>query len=234
MSQIIDSVLSKVAKAHINLTPAELVRMAILNNEGVLTDTGALAADTGEFTGRSPKDKFVVVDDKTRDTVWWGDVNNRFESDKFDALLDKVINHYGGKEVYVRDCYACADPAYRLNIKVVTESAYQNLFANNLFLRPKHEELGNLKTDWVILAAPSFMANPAVDGTRQHNFAIINFTKQVILIGGTGYTGELKKGIFAVLNYILPQEKRRAIHALLCQHRQKQRYCYLLRFVRYR
>lgn len=205
MNSIVESILNNASKTHINLTPAELVEQAILRNEGQLTNTGALAADTGEFTGRSPKDKFVVYDDNTKDSVWWGDVNNRFEGEKFDALLEKVLDHYKGKEIFVRDCYACADENYRLNIRVVNETAYQNLFANNLFLRPSEgEEQAN---DWLILAAPSFMANPAVDGTRQHNFAITNFTKKIILIGGTGYTGEIKKGIFTVLNYILPHER---------------------------
>lgn len=204
---IVDKVLSKVSKAHLNLSPAELVEQAILRNEGKITSTGALAADTGEFTGRSPKDKFVVYDEKTADTVWWGDINNRFESDKFDALLERVLTHYEGKEIFVRHAYACADPRYRLNIQVVNETAYQNLFSNNLFLRPTAEEIETVQPDWVILAAPSFMAVADRDGTRQHNFAIINFTKQIILIGGTGYTGEIKKGIFAVLNYILPQDK---------------------------
>ncbi|TNE78591.1 MAG: phosphoenolpyruvate carboxykinase (ATP) [Bacteroidetes bacterium] len=205
MNSIVERILSNASTAHINLTPAELVEHAILRNEGQLTDTGALAADTGEFTGRSPKDKFVVYDESTKDNVWWGDVNNRFESDKFDLLLEKVLKHYEGKEIFVRDCYACADQDYRLNIKVVNETAYQNLFANNLFLRPAADE--NQQHDWLILAAPSFMAVPDVDGTRQHNFAITNFTKKIILIGGTGYTGEIKKGIFTVLNYVLPHER---------------------------
>ncbi|MBO6516706.1 MAG: phosphoenolpyruvate carboxykinase (ATP) [Bacteroidia bacterium] len=195
------------SEAFVNLTPDELIEHALNNNEGKLADTGALAADTGEFTGRSPKDKFVVQDDITRDTVWWGDINQPIAPEKFDSLLEKVINHYNGKRIYVRDAYACADPAYRMNIGVVTESAYQNLFANNLFLRPTAEEAANQTPEWLVIAAPSFMADAAVDGTRQHNFTIVNFTKKIILIGGSGYTGELKKGIFSVLNYTLPQNE---------------------------
>jgi phosphoenolpyruvate carboxykinase (ATP) len=206
-NSIIEKIVSQASTAHVNLTPEELVKQAIQRNEGILTDTGALAADTGEFTGRSPKDKFTVLDAKTENTVWWGDVNQKFDQEKFNSLLDKVIAHMAGKEVFVRDCYACADPQYRLNIKVVTEKAYNNLFANNLFLRPTEEEKKNFKADWVIINSPSFRANPATDGTRQHNFTIIDFTKQIILIGGSGYTGEIKKGIFTVLNYTLPQEK---------------------------
>lgn len=207
MNSIVEKIISKASKVHRNLSPAELVEHAIGRGEGLLTSTGALAADTGEFTGRSPKDKFVVYDENTKDSVWWGDVNNRFESDKFDQLLEKVIAHYAGKEIFVRDAYACADNNYRLNIKVINETAYQNLFANNLFLRPSAEELKTQQHDWLIMAAPSFRAVPEIDGTRQHNFAITNFTKKIILIGGTGYTGEIKKGIFTVLNYVLPHER---------------------------
>ena len=190
-----------------NLTTDELIEKALERNEGQITDKGALAADTGEFTGRSPKDKFLVKDAKTADTAWWGAVNQPFESEKFDALLNRVVAHLEGREIFVRHAYACADPTYRLNIQVVTESAYQNLFAKNLFLRPTATEIATQPSEWVIIAAPSFMADPAIDGTRQHNFTIVDLTKKIILIGGSGYTGEIKKGIFSVLNYILPQEK---------------------------
>lgn len=204
----LDSIgLGNVADAYWNLTPADLVEETLLRGEGMLTDNGALAIETGEFTGRSPKDKFLVKDAITKDTVWWGDVNIPFEADKFDKLYDRVTAYLAGKDVYVRDAYACADPRYRLNIRVVTEFPWSNLFANNLFLRPTADEIMNFAPDWHIVCAPGFRANPAIDGTRQHNFAILNLTRKVILIGGTGYTGEIKKGIFTLLNYILPQEK---------------------------
>jgi phosphoenolpyruvate carboxykinase (ATP) len=200
--------LGNVAMAHWNLLPSELIEDCIYLGDGELTDVGALAIDTGEFTGRSPKDKFVVYDDNTKDSVWWGDVNNRFESDKFDQLHNRILAYFAQKEVYVRDAYACADPRYRINIRVVNEYPWSNLFAYNLFLRPERKELDNFKHDWLILNAPGFKADPKIDGTRQHNFAIINFTKKIILIGGTGYTGEIKKSIFTVLNYILPHENK--------------------------
>ena len=190
-----------------NLTPAELVKETILRKEGVLTDTGALAIDTGEFTGRSPKDKFIVCDEKTEDSVWWGDINIKFSPEKFDKLYERVCAYFMGKNIYVRDCYACADPKHRLNIRIINENPWQNLFANNLFLRPTKEEIETQIPDWTIIAAPGFYSDPEVDGTRKHNFAIVNFTKKIILIGGTGYTGEIKKGIFSVLNYVLPHEK---------------------------
>ncbi len=205
--EIIAGLKKNAAAVYENLTTEELVAKALERNEGVIASSGALAADTGEFTGRSPKDKFLVNDELTANTAWWGTVNQPFEPEAFDALLNKVVNHMGGKELFVRNAYACADSAYRLNIQVVTESAYQNLFAKHLFLRPTAEEIASAPTEWIIVASPSFKADPAVDGTRQHNFTIVNMSRKIILIGGSGYTGEIKKGIFGVLNYILPQEK---------------------------
>ena len=199
--------LGNVAVAYWNMTPAELVEEAIVRGEGRLVDSGALAADTGEFTGRSPKDRFIVKDAITENTVWWGDVNIPFDSQKFDLLYLRVCAYLAGKEIFVRDAYACADPKFRTNIRVVTEQAYHNIFANNLFLRPTKEEVLNFSPEWIIVNAPGFKADPAIDGTRQHNFAILNFTKKIILIGGTGYTGEIKKGIFGVLNFVLPHDK---------------------------
>lgn len=201
--------INHVEDAYWNLTPAELVEETIIRGEGVLTDKGALAVDTGKFTGRSPKDKFIVHDSTTEKSIWWGDINIKFDPDKFDRLYEKVCAYLQGKTVYVRDAYACADPKYRLNIRIVTESPWQNLFAYNLFLRPTKEEiLKTIKADWRIIAVPNFQADPALDGTRQSNFTIINFTKKIILIGGSAYTGEIKKGIFSVLNYVLPHDKK--------------------------
>ena len=206
---IADLGLKNVADAYWNLQPAELVEETILGGEGMLTDTGALAVDTGKFTGRSPKDKFIVCDETTEKSVWWGDINIKFDSEKFDRLYHRVTGYLQGKTIYVRDAYACADPKHRLNIRVVTESPWANLFAHNLFLRPTKEEILNaVKAEWTIICAPGFIADPKIDGTRQGNFAVLNFTKKIILIGGTAYTGEIKKGIFSVLNYVLPHEKK--------------------------
>lgn len=205
--QIVNQIIEKASVAHLNLSTEALIEKALERGEGKLTDSGALAADTGEFTGRSPKDKFSVCDEHTEDVVWWGDVNFKISTTHFDGLLQKVMNHYEGKELFIRNAYACANPQYQLNIKVVNETAYQNLFAKNLFLRPTSAEIEVAETEWIILAAPSFTASPDIDGTRQHNFSIINFTRKIILIGGSGYTGEIKKGIFTVLNYVLPHER---------------------------
>ena len=206
-ASVADLGLKNVAAAYWNLTPAELAEETILYGMGELTDTGALAVDTGEFTGRSPKDKFTVKDSETENTVMWGDINIPFAEDKFEHLRQRILAYLTNREVYVRDAYACADPRYRLNVRVVTEYAWQSLFVNNLFLRPTRDEIVNMSPEWTILNAPGFKADPAIDGTRQHNFAAISFTRKMILIGGTGYTGEIKKGIFTILNYVLPQHK---------------------------
>ncbi len=191
-----------------NLSPAELTEHAIRKNLGTLADTGALAINTGEFTGRSPQDRFIVKDATCEQAVWWGKHNIPFEADKFDALFEKVKKHYEGKEIYVRDAFVCADPKYRLNVRVVNELPWGNMFAYNMFIRPTKEDLNNFTPDWVVYNAPSFVAVPDVDGTRKHNFAILNFTKKVIIIGGTGYTGEIKKGIFSALNFILAHDHK--------------------------
>ena len=192
---------------HLNLTPAELVEHALRNGEGSLTDNGALMADTGKFTGRSPKDRFVVKDENTTESVWWGDINIPFEPAKFDQLHEKMLAYLADKELYVRDAYAGANPDYQLKLRVVNEQAWHNLFCYNMFLRPEEGADTSWTPDFSIICAPGFEADPAVDGTRQPNFAIINFTKKMILIGGTGYAGEMKKGIFGVLNYLLPHER---------------------------
>lgn len=202
-----DMELGNVANAFWNLEPAELAQKAVELEQGTFADNGALAIDTGEFTGRSPKDRFVVCDENTEGTIWWGNINIKFSPEKFDQLHQKVINYLEEKDIYVRDAYVCADEDYRLNLRVATEYPWSNMFAYNMFLRPEKEELENFTPEWHIICAPGFHANPEIDGTRQHNFAIINFTKKMILIGGTGYTGEIKKGVFSILNYILPHER---------------------------
>ncbi|MCI5057118.1 MAG: phosphoenolpyruvate carboxykinase (ATP) [Flavobacteriales bacterium] len=197
----------EVANAYWNLSPKELQKETIERNQGKISSTGTLVVNTGEFTGRSPKDRFIVEDDNTKNTVWWGDINLKISPENFDKLHKKILNYLKDKDVFVRDAYACADPAYRLNLRVVTEYPWSNMFAYNMFLRPSEDEISNFQPEWTILCAPGLKANPEEDGTRQHNFAIINFTKKMIIIGGTGYTGEIKKGIFSVLNYLLPHEK---------------------------
>ena len=197
----------KNATVHWNLSPETLADIAIEKGQATRTNSGAIAIDTGEFTGRSPKDRFIVKDEITEDAVWWGNINIPFDSEKFDKLYDKVVDYLSGKEIYARDAYACADEAYRTNIRVVNEYPWSNMFAYNMFLRPTEAEIKSFSPDWVVVNAPGFKADPEVDGTRQHNFAILNFKKKIALIGGTGYTGEIKKGIFSALNFELPHLK---------------------------
>jgi len=200
--------LGKVENAYWNLSPEELTQKTIELEQGTTADNGALVVKTGEFTGRSPKDRFIVKDAITQDSVWWGDINIPFEAQKFDDIFEKMQAYLAGKDVYVRDASACADENYRLNLRVVTEYPWSNMFANNMFLRPSDEEIQKFDPEWHVVCAPGFKADPTVDGTRQHNFAVINFTKKMILIGGTAYTGEIKKGIFSVLNFVLPHDRK--------------------------
>jgi phosphoenolpyruvate carboxykinase (ATP) len=195
------------ATVHYQLDPQKLHDIAVKKGMGKTASTGALAINTGKFTGRSPLDRFIVKDSKTEDLVWWGDINIPFDQDAFAKLKSKVTTYLSNKEIYVRDAYACADENYKLNIRVINEYPWSNMFAYNMFLRPTAEELANFDPEWTILNAPGFMADPAIDGTRQSNFAILSFTDKTIIIGGTGYTGEIKKGIFSALNFILPVEK---------------------------
>ncbi len=194
----------KNATVNYQLSSNKLQEIIVKKKQGKITSSGAIAIKTGEFTGRSPKDRFIVEDEITKDKVWWGAINIPFNPTNFDALYTKVVKYLSEKEIYVRDSYACADSKYRLNIRVINEYPWSNMFAYNMFLRPTEDELQQFTPEWTIINAPGFKANPEEDGTRQHNFAILNFTKKIALIGGTGYTGEIKKGIFSALNFILP------------------------------
>ncbi len=191
-----------------NLPPAELITKAIKNGEGVLTDTGALMCDTGKFTGRAPKDRYIVKDEMTEDTVWWGDINIPFDPEKFDKLYNKMVSQMKSREFYIRDAYAGVDSEYRLNIRIIDTQAWHNLFCYNMFIRPTEEELDHFEPDFTVITDPDFYADPEIDGTRNRNFAIINMTRRVIIVGGTGYTGETKKGIFGVLNFLLPEKRK--------------------------
>lgn len=199
--------LKNIRTAYWNAPVSVLVEHSILSGEGELTDTGALAIKTGEFTGRSPKDKFIVKDELTATSVDWNNFNIPFDADKFEALRQKMVAFLEGKDIYVQDASVCADPTYTMDLRLIAEKPYSAMFANNMFMRPTAEELKTIEPEWTIICAPSFKADAKADGTRQHNFAIINFSRQMILIGGTGYTGEIKKGIFTVLNYVLPHQK---------------------------
>ncbi len=189
------------------LLPEELIRQATEKGEGVLNDTGALVINTGEFTGRSPKDRFIVKDGLTADTIDWNAFNQPIEGKYFDGLLKKMMEYTKGKKLWIRDCAVCAKKDYRLSIRVVNVNPCCNLFAYNMFLRPGKEEQDMANPDWHLIQLPHFFADPLTDGVKRKNFVIINFTQKIILIGGTQYTGEMKKAVFTILNYILPKEE---------------------------
>ncbi len=198
-----------VEKNHLkNLEPSVLVESTIINKQGKLSSRGALCINTGKFTGRSPKDRFIVKDDLTAEAVDWGDINIAIDKESFDTLYNEIIEYANAQDnVYVRDAYACANPNYRLNVRFYTEYPWQNLFVYNMFLRPSSKDLVNFEPDWEVYSFPTIKADTTKVKTRQENFAIINFTERKIIIGGTAYTGEIKKGIFSALNFLLPTMK---------------------------
>ena len=191
-----------------NLSPEELQKITVDKGMGKETANGTLAINTGKFTGRSPQDRFLVKDDYTADKVWWGKTNKPVSPENFDKLKNEITKYLSGKEIYARDGYVCADPEFRTNIRTVTELPWSNMFVYNMFLRPSEKELENFNEDWLILCAPGYVCpDQKAYGIRQGNFSILDFTKKIALVGGSAYTGEMKKGIFSALNMILPVEK---------------------------
>lgn len=194
-------------ETHWNYLPEQLIEETIRKRQGVLSDKGALRVMTGKFTGRAPKDRFIVNDSITENSVDWNGINTPFDKEHFTGLKEKVIAYLDQNEVYVMDLAACADPAHELKIRVVTEYPWSAQFADNMFRTASKEANDGFTPEWTILCAPGFYADPERDHTRRSNFAILNFAEKTILIGGTGYTGEIKKGIFSVLNFVLPNQR---------------------------
>lgn len=199
--------LSELGKVYWNTSPEELTELSVQLGEGEVADSGALVINTGKYTGRAPKDKFIVKDAITENAVHWNDFNQPIAPEYFDKLQTRLTEYLKGKDVYVRDAYACAHPDYQMSLRVIGEKPWQSLFCYNMFLRPSEEQIQTIEPEWIVINAPGCSADPATDGTRQDNFAVVNFTKKMILVGGTAYTGEIKKGIFTILNFILPHEK---------------------------
>lgn len=199
------------ATIHHNPGVDELYAAALRLGEGVRAAGGPLTVRTDK-TGRSPKDRFIVEDDLTRDQVWWGGFNTPISGDVFDRLLEKMTAYAQGKELFVQDVFAGTDPEYRLSVRMVTEMAYHSLFIRNMFVRPTEEERAGFQPEWTVLNIPSFKADPARDGVRSETFIIVNFTRRMIIVGGTQYAGENKKGIFGVLNFLLPERGVMPMH----------------------
>lgn len=200
-----------------NLHTSQLYEEAIRRREGRLAHLGPLVIRTGHHTGRSPKDKFIVREDSIADTIWWGDVNQVMESSRFEILHNRLLAYWQGKDLFVQDCFAGAAPSYKLPIRVVTETAWHNLFARNMFLQATAEELARHVPQFTVLHAPRFNAIPEIDGTRSDVFIVIHFGKGLVLIGGTSYAGEMKKSIFSVLNYLLPRRNVLSMHCSASQ-----------------
>ena len=192
---------------HIQLSVPQLVEKVLTRKEGILTSTGAVKAETGKYTGRSPKDKYIVEEASTKDKIAWGNVNQPISEAVFSNLYEKVINYLEKRdELFVFNGFAGAASDYRLPIQVINEYAWHNLFVHQLFIRPTTEELEHHSPEFTIISAPGFKADPLVDGTRSETFIIVSFEKKVVLIGGTEYAGEMKKSIFSIMNYLLPEK----------------------------
>ncbi len=196
--------LENLSKTRIDLNEAVLYEEAIIRGIAFIANNGALIVDTTPYTGRSPNDKFVVLDENTENIVWWGDVNRPFDKEKYRELRERLIKHLLERETFVQNLFVGNHPKYRLSLRVITESPWHALFARNMFVRPKKEDLANFKPFITIFHAPSFMADPRRDGTRSEVFIILNLTEREILIGGTSYAGEIKKSVFTFLNYYYP------------------------------
>jgi len=197
---------------HWNLGAAGLIEQAIRRGEGSLTEDGAFVAITTPHTGRSPNDKFVVREPSSEDKIAWGSVNVPLSVEHFERLHRDVLRYLEGQELFVQDLYAGADPAYRLNVRVISPSAWHSLFARNMFIVPPAEARRDFEPGFTVLHAPEMQADPAVHGTRTGTFIVINFGERVVLIGGTRYAGEIKKSIFTVMNYLLPLQGVLSMH----------------------
>ena len=193
-------------------TPA-LYEFAIRHYEGQLAHLGPLVVETGEHTGRSANDKYIVDEKVSRDSIWWGKANIGYPEERFDALFKRMVSSLDGSHVYVQDCYAGADPQSRYQVRIITSNAWHSIFAHNMFIPPK--EPGDVKgfvPEITVLQCPDFSADTRVDGTRSHTFIIINVARKLILIGGTSYAGEIKKSVFSTLNYLLPDRDILPMH----------------------
>ncbi|ANU12627.1 Phosphoenolpyruvate carboxykinase [Planococcus halocryophilus Or1] len=192
---------------HVQLSVPQLVEAATSRKEAVLTREGAVKAETGKYTGRSPKDKYMVEEESSKNKVDWGNVNRPISSEVFEKLYAKVINHLKDKDaLYVFKGFAGADHESRVPIQTINEYAWHNLFAHQLFIRPSAEELQTHEAEFTVVYAPTFQADPEVDGTASETFIIVSMEQGIILIGGTEYAGEMKKSIFSIMNYLLPEK----------------------------
>jgi phosphoenolpyruvate carboxykinase (ATP) len=201
------------SRVHWNLGVAALYEEAVKRGEGIISIDGPIVCSTGQHTGRSPNDKFLVTEPSSERNVAWGKVNRPIDAASFDSIHARMQAFVKGKELFVQDCWAGADPAYRLPIRIITEKAWHNLFARHMFI-PERDARSGAEHDpqFTVIDLPSFTANPATDGTNSETFILLNFAKRLVLIGGTNYAGEIKKSIFTVMNYLLPLRDTMPMH----------------------
>lgn len=196
-----------------NLNTPSLYEKVVERREGIIAHLGPLVVRTGHHTARAAKDKLVVDEPTSRDQIWWGKVNEPISEEKFFRLYNRVVAYLQGRDLFVQDVYAGADPDYRRPVRVITQDAWHNVFARNMFIRiTDRNELRNHRPEFTVLHVPHFHAIPEVDGTRSETFVIVHFGKRLVIIGGTQYAGEIKKSIFTIMNYLLPQENVLSMH----------------------
>src|SRR5437867_442819 len=201
-----------VKAVHYNLSVPALYEHIARRKEGLIADRGALVVKTGRHTGRSAEDKFIVREISSEDKVWWGKVNRPFSQEKFNSLFQRMRAYMQDREIYVQDCAAGADPRYEIRVRVISEYAWHSLFARHLFIHFENREDDARSTDFTVIDLPNFKADPAEDGTNSETFILLDFSQRLVLIGGTSYAGEMKKSVFTLLNYILPQKSVMSMH----------------------
>ncbi|MFH1812102.1 MAG: phosphoenolpyruvate carboxykinase (ATP), partial [Pseudomonadota bacterium] len=204
--------LHNVGEVYWNQSTPRLYEHAVARSEGSIAHLGPLVVRTGEYTGRSPNDKFIVREPSSENLVWWSDANHPMTEEQFDDLFGRMRAYLQGKDLFVQDCHAGADPRYTMPIRVITQFAWQSLFARNMFIRPHDMDAEKHEPHFTVIGAPGFRAVPEVDGTNSEAFVVLNYARRLVLIGGTHYAGEIKKSIFTVMNFLLPQRDVLSMH----------------------
>jgi phosphoenolpyruvate carboxykinase (ATP) len=206
--------LANLGSVHRNLTTPVLYEEAVRRHEATVAHLGPLVVRTGQYTGRSAKDKYIVREPGSEDRIWWGKYNQPIEPEVLDGLRRRLAAYLQGRNVFVQDCYAGAHPEHRLRLRVITEYAWHSLFARNMFLREFDQDvLDAFEPDFTVLSCPNFHAIPEVDGTRSDVFIVVSIAERLVVIGGTEYAGEIKKSVFTVMNYLLPEHDILPVHA---------------------
>ena len=206
--------LGNLRKVYWNLTTEALYEEIVFRQEAKISRLGPIVASTGKHTARSANDKYVVKEASTEENIWWGEHNRPFSTDKFNGLVNRMLGFLQGRDVFVQDCYACADPNYRMPIRIVTELAWHSMFARNMFILPQTaEDYRRHVPEFTVLALPGFKGIQTIDGTATETLIVLNFEQKLCIIGNTAYAGEIKKSIFTILNYLLPLQGVMPMHS---------------------